>query len=74
MTDKQTPAFPGEFSSGMDLRDHFAGEALPAVIAEYRQQFDELKRCGVKLPGTRAERCAADAYTYADAMMEARDK
>lgn len=45
MSDKGGPAFPttkpldywGDPNGGMTLRDYFAGQALPAVIAAYVQ-------------------------------------
>jgi hypothetical protein len=67
MSDKehQESAFPGTdargfVSTGMTLRDWFAGQAI-AGLMEYRQQFN------IKV-------LAVDAYEVADAMMEARKK
>jgi hypothetical protein len=65
-------AFPlsnmaGLNQQGMDLRDYFAATALPAVIADPDTQKTskllELPFSGV---------AASLAYTFADAMMEAR--
>ena len=54
-------AFPYERSNGMTLRDYFAAMALPCVINEkLNQECDTLD-------------IAEQAYSYADAMMEARD-
>ena len=54
-------AFPYERSNGMTLRDYFAAMALPCVINEKLNQecdtFDIVEQ----------------AYSYADAMMVARD-
>lgn len=48
-----------------DLRDWFAGQALPAVIAAYFGKVDT--------GGTSIDRyCADSAYEYADAMLVAR--
>ena len=54
-------------NSGMDLRDYFAGQALPRLIEWYTDEEDaEL----LSNPCVVAE----TAYQYADAMMEAREK
>lgn len=73
MSEKETggPAFPqpdlvedghvvSQGQTGMTLRDHFAGLAMQALIAVTP---------GGDLPHRMA---AADAYRYADAMLEAR--
>lgn len=55
-----------------NLRDYFAGQALPAIIAA--------TSAGQHMPGkpgsggTVAERMAADAYKLADAMLAEREK
>ncbi len=49
----------GEIGSDTELRDWFAGMALPAIIARDSD-------CG-------AEGEAHDAYLYADAMLKARE-
>ena len=56
------------FASEMELRDYFAGKALPALIEDYQNQE--------MLVGDsdNAERLAYLAYLMADAMMEAREK
>lgn len=74
------PAFPWEDikhttgepnpSSGMTLRDWFAGKALPAVIAG--MQSGEIGRHPVA--GIGASGFAASAYDIADAMLAARKK
>ncbi len=48
-------------SGGMSLRDWFAGQALAGMLADP----------GVRGPDI-AEAAASDAYTFADAMLEAR--
>lgn len=61
------PAFPSQWDQlpGMDLRDWFAGQALPAIIercsADYRPQHESL-----------ADYFARRAYDVADAMLLAR--
>ena len=71
------PAFPhtldmvsgGNSRGGMSLRDYFAGQALPAVIAAYTEANG---RC----IGTDHVKynCAAHAYQFADAMLAERNK
>ena len=59
MADKTTPAFPtSDYDAGMNLRDWFAGQALPAVI-------EKLYGSGIN--------CEQESYRIADAMMEARN-
>ena len=53
---------------GMDLRDYFAAQAMPACYAEYcahanTQGYDEDWKMGVAL----------DSYAMADAMLKARE-
>ena len=58
-------AFPSEyemFSSGMTLRDYFAGQALPGLMPHY---------IGT---GEKYDRLAAEAYKIAHAMLEEREK
>lgn len=71
MTSNNTPAFPVlivdrpkelEHFNGMTLRDYFAAKALQSFILIYEPEGEA--GC---IPD-----CAADAYTYADAMLEAR--
>ena len=77
MIDKQTkpgeyipPAFPAPAGiahiteQGMTLRDYFAAKAMPILLAE---KYDDG-------PAFEAEEVAELAYTYADAMLEARLK
>jgi len=45
--------------NGMDLRDYFASQALPAIISTYK--------------GEDTESASVTAYEYADAMMKARE-
>lgn len=54
-------------SSGMTLRDYFAAHALPAIIAAY---VEANGRC-IGSDHVRPN-CAAHAYKFADAMLEAR--
>jgi hypothetical protein len=56
-------AFPSELSSGMTLRDYFAAKALQAFLRNARPEDTD------EPPSTWAQ----DAYTFADAMLEARD-
>lgn len=74
--------------SGMDLRDWFAGAALPALIKSasfYEQKsyehqveqenvgWSELWECNDAVSlAENAEKCAAAAYSVANAMIEAR--
>lgn len=68
-TTDATPPAPHAFPSpeggfeGMDLRDYFAGQALPACLGP----DDPINGCD---PDAAAER----AYIIADAMIKARDK
>lgn len=48
------------FNGGMSLRDYFAAQALEGLLCA----------CCAGLPGE----AASNAYKYADAMLEARDK
>jgi len=52
------PAFPNRYNEGMNLRDHFAATALPAILAHW--------------PDNSAEKKAAAAYQIADAMLKRR--
>jgi len=54
--------FPGH--PGMTLRDYFAGQALAGTLAQG----------GVLMSGKYPESAARDAYGFADAMIEARNK
>ena len=69
------PAFPtdgriqhGTPYDGMSLRDWFAGQALPAVIAATSAGQHDL--CGT---GSVVEQLAQEAYRLADAMLVARE-
>jgi hypothetical protein len=53
-------AFPSETRFGMTLRDYFAAKAMQSLNA--RPDYDDVS----------AEYIAIDAYTMADAMLEAR--
>lgn len=73
------PAFPipdlytndgigiAEGSPGMTLRDWFAGQALPAVIAAM-----SAGQHGIMVGRSAMESAAYDAYAQADAMLAAR--
>ena len=77
------PAFPlnsdgqMEFdgSTGMTLRDWFAGQALPAIIAEYHT---DLRSDGMNVQLTigcyESIEIAHEAYAMADAMLAARKR
>ena len=67
--DTSGPAFPHHFTqdsvgdcTGMSLRDYFAAKAMQGVLA-----------CPVQLASDQ-HMTARDAYTVADAMLEARSK
>ena len=57
-------AFPGEFSSGMSLRDWFAGQALADMASVVDKDF----------PGFGMEQVAKECYRMADAMIAERGK
>jgi hypothetical protein len=61
-------AFPTHREEGMELRDYFAAKALPAVIAD-----PDTQKTGKLLELPFSVVAASIAYTFADAMMEARD-
>ena len=52
------PAFPNRYNEGMNIRDHFAVNALPTILAHR--------------PNDSADRKATAAYQIADAMMKHR--
>lgn len=70
MPDNQK-AFPHEFektdhprwaqSEGMDLRDYFAAKAMQTLIRTYGNTGDY-------------EKCAIEAFNFADAMLEEKNK
>ena len=64
MTDKpyELPAFPTEFTSGMTLRDYFAGQALAGTLCARPTG-------SVSKP----DQDANWAYLLADAMLKARE-
>lgn len=62
-------------SDGMDLRDWFAGMALPQIIAAIREnqkEVDVILGIAKDAAPSKSRICAHVAYEYADAMMEAR--
>ena len=64
---KKEPAFPQENSlyKGLTMRDYFAAQAMQAIITKFPlTQNDESKIVETSV--------ARGAYSYADAMMEAR--
>lgn len=62
-------AFPGELRMGMTLRDWFAGQALPAIVADY---FADPANRG---PGDTPVKAISEvAYLYADAMLAERER
>jgi hypothetical protein len=59
-------AFPTPYRNGMTLRDWFAGQALPVIIADLGHE-------GNDVPVADMPRYSAKgAYVYADAMLAAR--
>jgi hypothetical protein len=56
---------------GMSLRDHFAGQALPALILAANRS-DDLGLRGDDAPTI--DEYAIDAYRIADAMLKAREQ
>lgn len=77
-TPENPPAFPWlvvesatNGGSGMDLRDWFAGMALPAVIAA-TSAGQHQPGTGFDDPRPMTARMACDAYELADAMLAAR--
>ena len=78
MSDYQKKAFPrqregynSESQEGMDLRDYFASNILPAIIQT--NYFPDLN-FRMKQGKTLMQNYAICAYELADAMMEAREK
>jgi hypothetical protein len=70
------PAFPtqndnGEHWNGMSMREWFAGMALQGIIAGKSFTHGDLSRMGLTHQQLR-EAQIKDAYTTADAMLEAR--
>jgi hypothetical protein len=63
MNTENPPAFPRSRNEGMTLRDWFAGQALPVVIASYN--LHESWSWSMSM-------LASDAYSMADAMLAAR--
>ncbi len=63
-------AFPHERDEGMDLRDWFAGMALPELINISERATAGSNEAGYK---TTLRVIATQAYDVADAMMEARN-
>lgn len=65
------PALYHDDTPGMTLRDWFAGQAIPAIIAATSAGQHNP---GMKVPqgATIVEGMAHDAYELADAMLEAR--
>ncbi len=60
-------AFPRFNDNGMTLRDYFAGQALAGQLAACA--------LGYEYTGEDAkDKCAAEAYGHADAMLAAREK
>ena len=75
------PEQGGDYIPGMTLRDRFAGDALPQAVADYNRTESAPHRKGERvLPyaaqgtGTREDIIARQAYRYADAMLQARQK
>lgn len=60
---------PGQLEPGMSLRDWFAGQALPSLVAQPEIGAAVAKNNGITLN----EAVASTAYGIADAMLKARD-
>lgn len=74
MSDKDGgQAFPGEDhpdrTTGMSLRDWFAGQALVGLVSGITSFREDIPGIIVNRPTD----CSELAYTYADAMLAARD-
>lgn len=65
------PAFPRPASTGMMLRDWFAGQALAGWSETHHGMAYEVRMA--EGTGSIAESMAAAAYKIADAMLKARD-
>ena len=66
-------AFPDSatpFQQGMDLRDYFAAKAMQGFIAYMGCEAGATDRLG----GPNNEVIARNAYSYADAMLQAREE
>jgi len=67
------PAFPSEISSGMTLRDYFAAKAMQTMIS-YRRNHFENDNADMSDWDEYFPIIAQEAYSLADAMLEARDE
>ena len=63
----------GNFSSKVELRDVFAGQAVQSMILADLLGCILAARLGQPVPEQEAEEMAQAAYCVADAMLEARD-
>lgn len=67
--DDSGPAFPSQnghyFEPGMTLRDWFAGQAIIGMTSQSERKVNDVK--------SYARIFARDAYTFADAMLAARN-
>jgi hypothetical protein len=64
-------AGPMAYSSGMTLRDYFAGQFLAGVVGNHEAMID-FARVAVEEPATTKNYVVKAAYDYADAMLIAR--
>ena len=62
-------AFPTHKEEGMELRDYFAAKAMQGLLANPKLQEEILKH-----GGARSGWIEDSAYSFADAMMKARDR
>lgn len=60
MSHKDCFGYQHPAEDGMDLRDYFAAKTMQQLIQTYGNHGDY-------------EKCASEAYKFADAMMKARD-
>ena len=58
---QQQAAFPDQYKDGMTLRDYFAAKAMQGFLSSVKVDYSD-------------DLIAVDAYSLADAMMEARLK
>lgn len=71
------PAFPVMYFEGMTLRDYFAGQALAGIYPLIEAEIDKLNSDRKDFDQRLSEwyQCAAiRAYSYADAMIAARER
>lgn len=71
---RESKAFVGPYSDGMDLRDYFAAQAMTGLLLseEMNRQVSRSGRTINVLPPN-YQRLAWQVYQIADAMLEARE-